>query len=602
LPFPPPGTPPGALNRLRIDVEDGEYIINGGAAKLQLRGVNWRGPENGARPPDGLYKQDLSWHLDFLESNGFNSIRMHINHQDVLEDRTISLTDAPRADVSWQGLTYTQMLRAFALEASERGFLVMFVARPEREIISDVDGGGLWFSTTIGEAEVTKSWGKLAVALCDVWNVFAMDLTDEPYAASWGKGLPTDWDSAAVRIGNFVIDSCPRWLIVVQGVGTRPGAEVPEGTEDDAFFPGENLAGVALSPIVLKDQRKLVYSAHVFGPATASKPYFRERGYPANMPDVWQRHFGFVPTVTGQPILIGAVGGPYRGAYFEVRNWLTSVFDFMHTRELAMFYDELGSLLGGRDGKTEEKEKIDLVKKIPATSLAEILRLSIWSPPPAPPPPMPPSPHMPPLRPSPSPPPVHEPQAPPPPPSPLPLPPPPPPPPSPSPPPPCPPLTGVPTMIALHSINSARSTAKQTLSKYVQLGDLPDSNGDLSNTPVDDGGDFFNIALMMGTFLVFGAIPIALLRRFKQRQLQRGSILRRPSSRAHKSSSSRRKGSHHLLATEDDDEEEEWGANRVLDDDDDDGIGASESDEDEEDSRSSRRQKKKGKRSGRRAR
>ena len=52
------------------------------------------------------------------------------------------------------------------------------------------------------------------------------DLQNEPHASSWGKGegRTKDWGHAAERIGNHVLALCPRWLIMVEGVGYSPGA------------------------------------------------------------------------------------------------------------------------------------------------------------------------------------------------------------------------------------------------------------------------------------------------------------------------------------------------------------------------------------------
>jgi aryl-phospho-beta-D-glucosidase BglC (GH1 family) len=59
-------------------------------------------------------------------------------------------------------------------------------------------------------------------------NVAFVDLQNEPHASSWGKGedgdAPHDWGLAAERIGNHVLSHCPRWMIMVEGVGYKPGA------------------------------------------------------------------------------------------------------------------------------------------------------------------------------------------------------------------------------------------------------------------------------------------------------------------------------------------------------------------------------------------
>ena len=120
------------------------------------------------------------------------------------------------------------------------------------------------YSKEISEAKVLESWGKMASALCDQWNVFASDLHNEPHASSWGKGTKLDWNKAAERIGNHVLEACPRWMIFVEGVGHTPGAA---GQQPNAgYWWGGNLVGVHSAPVKLKDQSRLVYSPHTYGP------------------------------------------------------------------------------------------------------------------------------------------------------------------------------------------------------------------------------------------------------------------------------------------------------------------------------------------------
>ena len=83
----------------------------------------------------------------------------------------------------------------------------------------------MWYSRSIAEETVLDSWDAVARRLCGQWNVVAVDLKDKPSAASWGMGGDDDWDAAAARLGNHVLGKCPRWLIVVEGVGAGLGAD-----------------------------------------------------------------------------------------------------------------------------------------------------------------------------------------------------------------------------------------------------------------------------------------------------------------------------------------------------------------------------------------
>ena len=76
------------------------------------------------------------------------------------------------------------------------------------------------------------AWQRLAERYCLTRsNVLGADLFNEPYAAGWGVGdAGTRWDLAAARMGDAVLDRCPHWLIVVEGVAQVRGPMGPSLT------------------------------------------------------------------------------------------------------------------------------------------------------------------------------------------------------------------------------------------------------------------------------------------------------------------------------------------------------------------------------------
>ena len=67
------------------------------------------------------------------------------------------------------------------------------------------------------------------VGLQTRYSPFAADLVNEPVHATWGRNKPIDWNKAAERIGNAVLETCPRLLVFVQGVAGDPGAQGDAG-------------------------------------------------------------------------------------------------------------------------------------------------------------------------------------------------------------------------------------------------------------------------------------------------------------------------------------------------------------------------------------
>lgn len=162
-----------------------------------------------------------------------------------------------------RGLRYLEMFARIAEAAASRGLLVMMACH---RLAPDAwPGKGLWHDPDgpITEREVNASWSAVSEALCPSWNVFAADLMNEPHAASWGFQRPTDWDVAAGRLGDHVASLCPRWLVMVEGVGFTPGAP---GADDPAegIWWGGNLFGAQKSPVALSDPTRLVYSPHTY--------------------------------------------------------------------------------------------------------------------------------------------------------------------------------------------------------------------------------------------------------------------------------------------------------------------------------------------------
>jgi len=64
-----------------------------------------------------------------------------------------------------------------------------------------------------------------------------------------------------------------------------------------------------MNPIKLSNQKRLVYSPHVYGPSVFVQTYFNHSNFPTNMFSIWNDHFGFVSKLTGNACVIGEWGG-----------------------------------------------------------------------------------------------------------------------------------------------------------------------------------------------------------------------------------------------------------------------------------------------------
>ena len=402
---------PGALH---FEGHDGVLYANG--APFHIKGVNWIGSENRAGPPLGLDVHNLAWYMQWLKENNFNAIRVLFNHQMILDDTPLEPPNhewctAHNVDpCGWEApelenFRYLAMFKKIAEVAADHGILIMMAAH--RLGPADWPGNGLWYNGQIDEARVMQSWAKIASEMChDSWNVFAVDLQNEPHKSSWAKGdQRTDWGRAAERLGDNVLSHCARWLIFVEGVGYEPGAKGMDSSGDGIWW-GENLYGVHQQPVSLMDQRKLVYSPHEYGPSVYAQAYFAAKDFPNNMAQIWRDRFEFVRRRTGAPVVIGELGGHYTGLDQRWQDWAV---EFMDSNDIGLFYftlivgqaaqgDDTGGLLGD-DRTTPATQKLQLLSRLKSTDVLALRARSIPNPPP--PPPEPPTPPPPPPQPAP---------------------------------------------------------------------------------------------------------------------------------------------------------------------------------------------------------
>lgn len=356
---------------------DGQLFFNSpGSAPFAIKGVNWFGSEAFNGPPGGLDRHSIAYYMDFLAKHDFNAVRLLFNHEHALKD---DIVESPTKELFQ--VRYLEMFRQIAREAASRGILIMLACH--RVSAASWPGKGLWFDDSLGypEARVLDSWEAVASALCGEWNVFAADLQNEPHASSWAKGLDIDWNKGAERIGDHVLQRCPRWLIVVEGVGYEPGAL---GGDDPGagYWWGENLVGVQAAPVQLSRQEKLVYSPHVYGPSVYEQNYFSEPGFPLNMPSVWDAHFGFAKALTQTPIVLGEFGGRFVD---QDRQWQEWAIPYVVSQGYGLFYFALnpdsvdtGGLLPSNWTEPEagsvEAQKLEALKALPSSRVFEVCR------------------------------------------------------------------------------------------------------------------------------------------------------------------------------------------------------------------------------------
>jgi len=313
------------------------------AVEVRIKGLNWFGLESRRCVLGGAGEMPLADIARFVASHGFNAVRLPLAADALLGSDACRDDDVYQtydADIAAPGISYVGQVERLALLFAEHGLLLLLDIH--------VMVAGKWpDSGAVGQEMGTlgAAWELLATRLCDAkkfWNVFGADLKNEPHAMWWGEPPAAHdagayargerWDARAAALGSRVFALCPRWLVVVEGVGHCQGSGQTEGglcrqpsaagqevgpLARNAFW-GENLQGVDAAPVRLAGADevlgKVVYSPHTYGPSVSYQSYFTEAGFPANMPAVWELQYGHLARRGTAPVLVGEWGGKFTGA------------------------------------------------------------------------------------------------------------------------------------------------------------------------------------------------------------------------------------------------------------------------------------------------
>ena len=150
-------------------------------------------------------------------------------------------------------------------------------------------------------------------------------------------------------------------LIIVEGI---------EFQDNTFYWWGGNLKGVAAAPVMLQVSDRIVYSAHDYPSSIYQQTWFSAPDYPANLPDVWDSFWGYIPNKGIAPLLMGEFGTKLETE--SDRQWLKSLVSYLGTGTDGIHWlfwswnpnseDTNGLLLN--DWITVDERKLDMLKTI----------------------------------------------------------------------------------------------------------------------------------------------------------------------------------------------------------------------------------------------
>jgi endoglucanase len=312
---------PGAPGYLHTQ---GGAIVDDKGTVVRLTGLSWFGFETSNFAPHGLWARPLGSMLDQVQSLGYNVIRVPYTNQMLRAGSTpngIDFTQNP----DLQGLTPLALLDKLIDGAKARHLrIILDRHRPDANGQSE-----LWYTASVSEQQWLSDWTMLAQRYAGNPTVIGADLHNEPHgAASWGDGnMATDWRLAAERGGNAVLAANPDLLIIVEGV---------DHVGNDYYWWGGNLAAAAGAPVRLAVANRLVYSPHDYPASVSGQPWFNDPAYPANLPSVWDAHWGALAKSGTAPVWVGEFGSLLQTK--SDQQWMTALTSYIGQRGLSFSF------------------------------------------------------------------------------------------------------------------------------------------------------------------------------------------------------------------------------------------------------------------------
>ncbi|MHB9851930.1 cellulase family glycosylhydrolase [Streptomyces krungchingensis] len=294
----------------------GRQILDSADRPVRIAGINWFGFETGNHVVHGLWSRDYKSMIDQMKSLGYNTIRLP--YSDDLFKGTVP------DSIDFSGGKNTDLQGLDSLQVMDR--IVTYAGRDGLKVILDrhrPDSGGqsaLWYTPTVPESTWIADLKALAARYAGQDTVIGIDLHNEPHdPACWGCGdTAVDWRLAAQRAGNAVLSVNSRLLVFVEGVQTYNGV---------SGWWGGNLMGAGQYPVQLDVADRVVYSAHDYATSVAQQSWFSDPSFPANMPGVWDKYWGYLFKQDIAPVWVGEFGTTLQSPVDQ--KWLAALVSYL---------------------------------------------------------------------------------------------------------------------------------------------------------------------------------------------------------------------------------------------------------------------------------
>jgi len=309
--------PEGGITAAGYLHTSGSQILDSTNRPVRIAGVNWFGMESDTFAPHGLWARSYQSMMDQMKAEGFNTIRLPYSNQAFDPGSTPNGIDFSK-NPDLQGLDALGILDKIVDYGGQIGLRII-LDHHRSAAGAGAEGSGLWYTNAYPESRWIDDWTMLAARYAGNPTVIGADLHNEPHGpASWGTGSANDWRLAAERAGNAVLAVNPDWLILVEGI---------ESGSSGSYWWGGNLSNARDFPVRLDVPGRLVYSPHDYPASVFPQSWFSAPDYPDNLPDIWDRNWGYLFREGIAPIVLGEFGSKLETASDQL--WFDAITEYL---------------------------------------------------------------------------------------------------------------------------------------------------------------------------------------------------------------------------------------------------------------------------------
>lgn len=332
-------------------------IISPSGSPVILKSIAWFGFETSNFVVHGIWTRKMEDLLHLIKNLGFNSIRIPWSN-DIINNPTPNGINYG-ANPNLVGKKSLEVLDYMIDRCQEIGLWVILDRhRPDQNGQSE-----LWYTDKVPESKWINDWKLLAERYKNKDIVIGADLHNEPHGkATWGTSSPsTDWNKAAERVANELLNIVPKWLFIVEGI---------ENANGDYYWWGGNIQQAAQHQINLNVPNKVVYSPHDYGPGVYNQTWFNDPNFPRNLDGVWSKHWAFLSLNGIAPVWIGEFGGHQSDTSSKEGIWQNYLVDYIKNNKLSFSYWCLNPNSGDTGGilyddwTTLDSNKVNMLKRI----------------------------------------------------------------------------------------------------------------------------------------------------------------------------------------------------------------------------------------------